>query len=410
MIDDTVIKGFITALGIGLMIGVVRERRHAPESAEAGIRTHALVSILGATSWSLGIIPFTATLITIGAFAVTSYLRTSHKDPGLTGEVTIILTFVLSAMALEKMAVATGLGVLCALLIQAKSSIHRLSRELITESEVNDGLLILASALIVMPLLPDNPIDPWGVLKPTAIWRIVVLVMATGMLGHVARRALGHKRGFPIAGFFSGFVSSTAAIASFGDRSKEHHQLTPSAAAAALLSNLASYLLFIGVIVTVSPVLVESMIPSFALGGISLFLVAMMLLVKHHSQEDIKTPPAGQTFKLSHAFFIAFIISGVSLLSAWLNEIFGGMGVLVTSVVVALAEIHAAAAGLGQLTSSGALSVEMGRWGILAVLVASSLAKIVLAAFSGGKRYALLISTGLTAMIIGTLIGLIIKL
>lgn len=159
------IKGLITAIGIGLMIGVVRERRNVPELSKAGIRTHALIAVLGSLSWNLGIVPFISTLIIIGAFAVASYIQTSEKDPGLTGEVTMVLTFILSATAHKDVMLASSLGVLCAILLKAKSSIHKVSRELISEQELGEALLILASALIVLPLLPSKAIDPWGVVE-----------------------------------------------------------------------------------------------------------------------------------------------------------------------------------------------------------------------------------------------------
>jgi len=408
MIDDSFFKGLITALGIGLMIGVVRERRHAPNEAEAGIRTHALVAILGTTTWYLGLIPFTATLLIIGAFVVLSYLRTSSRDPGLTGEVTVIITFTLSAMAFERIAIAAGLAVLCAILIQAKNSIHRIGRDLISEQEVGDSLLLLASALIVMPLLPDEPIDKWGVVNLKTIWKIVVLIMATGMFGHIARRALGYKLGLPLAGFFSGFVSSTAAIASFGDKVKRDPNYLVPSSAAALLANLSSLLIFIGVIATVSNDLFQLMIIPFITATLTLLIVVIVLLSHYIKANEDAAPPSGKFFKLSHAVIIAIAITSVSFLSAWLNESIGGVGVIVTCIIAAMAEIHASAATLAQLTSKEVISLDMAQWGVIGALVSSSFAKIVLSYFSGGKSYSLRVAIGLILMLLGATIGVII--
>lgn len=407
MLHDATIRELITALGIGLMIGVVRERRHAPNSAGAGIRTHALISILGAVSWGLGLIPFTVTLTIVGVFAVSSYFFTARKDPGLTGEVTIILTFILSAFARENIPLAGGLGVLCTILIQAKDFIHRLTRELISEQELSDGLLLLASAVIVMPILPDKAIDQWGVLKLTTIWRIVILIMATGMLGHLARRTLGVRLGLPIAGFFSGFASSTAAIASMGQRAKQDSHLVSPAAASSLLANLASLLLFIGVITTVSQKLLQAMLIPFLLASVFLGVVITFLLFNYRPKREDEVPPSGQIFKLSHALFIATVIAGVSILSAWLNERYGGMGALATCILVAMAEIHAAAASLGQLADNGVLEISTAKWGVVGVLISSTVAKTFLAYFSGGKSYCLKVGLGLLAMILGALVGVV---
>jgi len=54
--------GLLTALGVGLMIGVVRERSHQPDKGKAGTRTHALVADAGVWwSWGFGVWPFVAT-------------------------------------------------------------------------------------------------------------------------------------------------------------------------------------------------------------------------------------------------------------------------------------------------------------------------------------------------------------
>ena len=99
----------------------------------------------------------------------------------------------------------------------------------------------------------------------------------------------------------------------------------------------------------------------------------------------------------SQALLIAALIAGVSLLAAWLGDLFGSAGVLVTTMLVALAEVHAAAAGVAQLQVSGVVPLEVARWGVLGVLSSSCLAKTVLAFASGGLRYGWQVATGLFA-------------
>lgn len=403
------IKGLVTAMGIGLMIGVVRERKNVPEFSKAGIRTHALLSVIGSLSWNLGTIPFIATLIIVGAYAVVSYIKSSSKDPGLTGEVTMLLTFLLAATAQENVMIAAALGVLCAILLKAKLSIHKFSRELISEQELGDALLILASALIVLPLLPSKAIDPWGVIELNTIWRIVVLIMSMGMFGHIARRALGDRFGLPVAGFFSGFASSTAAIASLGQRASQDSGLVFPATIAALLANLSSLILFFGVIGAVSPELLSSSYVPLISACLILLLVSFFYFVTHKSNKEIIKQTSGQSFKLSHALLIALAISLISLLSIWVNKLVGSEGVLVALSLVSLVEIHAAGVSLGQLASSNGITLPTAQWGIVAMVSSSSFAKIVLAFLSGGRKFGLYVSVGLVlmmaALIMGTVLG-----
>jgi uncharacterized membrane protein (DUF4010 family) len=391
------LPGLLTALGVGLMIGVVRERSHPPDKGKAGTRTHALVALLGYVAWGFGLWPFVATLLVIGALVIGGYRITARSDPGQTGEVALLVTLMLSALAQQNPVLAAGLGVLTAVLLYAKRASQRISRELITEQELQDGLMLAAAALVVMPVLSSEPVDPWGVLRLTTLWRIVVLVMAVGMFGHVAQRALGARWGMPVAGFFSGFASSTAAVASMGQRVKGGHLQVLPAAAAALLSNLASLLLLAGVVGTVSPPLLQSLRESFILAALGLLGAVALCLRRDGAGPDIQA--SGSAFKLMHALIMAGMIALMSVLAGWLRSRYGDAGVLLAAVGVAWVEVHAAVTGVAQLMQTGEMPLTSARWGVIAVLASSAVAKTVLAVVSGGPRYGLVVGLGLLSMV-----------
>ena len=408
-LDDT-LGALLTALGIGLMIGIVRERMHgSPQALVAGTRTHALICLLGCMGWMLGSAAFVVCLLLVGALTIAAYLHTARDDPGLTSEVALLLSAVLGGLSVEHASLAAALGVLVASLLLVKAPMQKLSRELISERELQDGLMLGAAALVVMPLLPTEPLDPWGAVSPTTVWRIVVLVMAVGMFGHIAQRLFGARWGLPIAGFFSGFVSSSAAVTGMGQRARENGEQTTACASAALLANLASLLLFLAVVGTISPALLSAALPSLGLAVLALLLVAGFWQWCTHQSDVIVAQSSGRAFKLSQALLIAALIAGVSLLAAWLGQRFGSAGVLVTTMLVALAEVHAAAAGVAQLQVSGTVSLDVARWGILGVLSASSLAKTVLAFASGSARYGWQVAMGLIAMPSAPWLGLLLS-
>lgn len=408
-LDDT-LRALLTALGIGLMIGIVRERMHGgPQTLAAGTRTHALICLLGCIGWMLGSAAFVVCLLLVGALTIAAYLHTARDDPGLTGEVALLLSVVLGGLSVDHASLAAALGVLVAILLLLKAPMQKLSRELISERELQDGLMLGAAALVVMPLLPSEPLDPWGTVSPVTVWRIVVLVMAVGMFGHIAQRLFGARWGLPIAGFFSGFVSSSAAVTGMGQSARENSEQTTACASAALLANLASLLLFLAVVGTISPVLLRAALPSLGAAVLALLLVSACLQWLAHRSDLVVAQSSGRAFKLSQALLIAALIAGVSLLAAWLGERFGSAGALVTTMLVALAEVHAAAAGVAQLQLSGTVPLDVACWGILGVLSASSLAKIVLAFASGGMRYGLQVAAGLVAMPCAAWLGLLLS-
>lgn len=403
MESEGVLRGLLTALGVGLLIGIIRERAHGSGAAKAGTRTHALIAVMGVVSWGLGTTPFVATLLIIGALAVAGYLKTADADPGMTGEVAIVLTFILGGLAHEQQALAASLGVVIAILLYAKKPLQKLTRQLISESELQDALMLAAAALVVLPLLPQKPIDPWGVLDLNMVWRIVVLVMAVGMLGYIAQRAVGARLGLPIAGFFSGFVSSTLAVASFGKHAKETKALLPTASAAALFANLASLFLFAGVIGAISPVLLRSLLWPLIAAALALGVAAFICILMDGNQSSAPHPAVSRAFKMTHALSIAFIIGLVMVLSAWLRELLGERWMLITSSLVALVELQAAAASITQIEVTGGLDTKTAQLGLLSVLISSAIAKIGLAFVAGGARYGLYVGAGLIGMIMAVI-------
>ncbi|CAB5645008.1 MgtC family [Comamonas aquatica] len=388
----------LTALGVGLMIGVVRERTQPPHLLPAGTRTHALVALLGCITWLLGPWVFIAALLALAALTLAAYLQSAHEDPGLTGEVALLLAAVLGALAAHEAALSGALGVLVAILLQAKAPLQKISREWISEREIQDALLLGAAALVVMPLLPREPIDPWGAIRPMLVWRIVVLVMAVGVFGHFAQRILGARWGLAIAGFFSGFASSTAAVSSLGQQARADAALVVPSAAAALLANLASLLLFVAVVAAVSPSLLQATLWSWVAAVLGLLAaIAALWWLGGVTAPAVQAPQEDRAFRLSHALLIAGLIAGVSLLAAWLEQLFGHTGALAAAAMVALAEVQAAAAGVAQLVAKGGMPLEVGRWGTLAVLGASCVSKGALAFAVGGVRYGVLVALGLWA-------------
>jgi uncharacterized membrane protein (DUF4010 family) len=221
--------------------------------------------------------------------------------------------------------------------------------------------------------------------------------MAVGMLGHIAVRMSGDRWGLLVAGFFAGFASSTAAVASFGKRARDEADMRATAIAAALLANLASLILLCAVIATSAPGLLRSM--AWPLGVAAVVLLAASLLTWHRDTGKIDAPAVStsRTIDPWHAVLFAAVISGVLLLSTGLQRLFGDAGAVAGAMLAALAELHAAAASIAQLSAADNLTLEHARWGIVGLLFSSAVAKSVLAFASGGTRYGAGVCAGLLA-------------
>ena len=140
----SIILNLAVALGIGLLIGVERERRkgEGPSRSFAGIRTFTIASLAGATSMIVGggVLLATATA-GIAVLAAAAYWTGHGHDPGLTTEVALVLTVILGGLSMQQPALAGGLAVTVAVLLTVRSQLHRFVRSVLTDDELQDALI-----------------------------------------------------------------------------------------------------------------------------------------------------------------------------------------------------------------------------------------------------------------------------
>ena len=397
----------LTALGIGLLIGTVRERLHKPGAMKAGVRTHAIVALLGAITFSIGLPIFVMALLITGIMIAIGYYQSAQQDPGMTGEFALLLTLVLSGLSMQDPSLSAAIGVVVACLLFVKKPLRRFSQEILTEQELEDALMLCASALVVLPLLPTTAIDPWNALNPYAMWKIVVLIMGVGIVAHICMRASGVRWGLPLAGFFTGFISSTLAVATYGQKVRENPELESMASASALLSTLSSLMLFTLVLAVSGHELMMSMKWPLLSAGAALLCFATYVIRHTDIQDGYSLPTTEHAFKASHALIIAITISTVTLCSAWLRHHIGDSGTVATSAIVGLVEIHAAAVSIAQLNQHDPVQSAYARWGVMAILASSASSKIVLSYVSGSRGYGHRIASGLGAMLLAAITSML---
>lgn len=401
MHPDPLVIGLMAAVGVGVLIGLVREHRNSDERALiAGVRTHLIVALGAALATLLNGPVLVAYMVGIGALVAVSHFRTADSDPGMTSEVTLLVTALLAAAAQRHPQLAAGAAVLMAGALFAKRPLHRFAREVVSEREIRDGLLLAAAALVVLPLLPNRPVDPWNSLVPASIWRMVVLIMAVGMAGHIALRVVGARWGLAITGFFAGFASSTAAVIGFGHRARAEPTHAANAAAGALLANLSSTLLLAAVIATASPgLLVHARWPMLAFTVMSAATAALGLI---HADPIANAPeePPPNAFRLSQALMLGAVMAALTLVAAWLRGHFGEGGAVAAAVAVAIVKVHAAGASVGQLHATHSIDDLHATLAFIGLLASSSIAKVVLAFYSGGRGFGMRVGSAVLVSLI----------
>ncbi|MEI7873152.1 MAG: DUF4010 domain-containing protein [Alphaproteobacteria bacterium] len=386
------------ALGIGLLIGIDRERRKGtgPGRAAAGIRTFTITSLCGAVAVIVGGDLLLA-VVTVGVFALAAlaYWRALEHDPGLTTEVALVATVLLGGLAVHEPTFAAGLGVIVAGLLTARTAIHSFVNSVLTEEEVRDGLIFAGATLVILPLLPDKAIGPYGALNPHTIWIVVVLVMAVSALGYIAVRIVGARFGLPLAGLVSGFVSSIATIGAMGARAAKNRDLLGAAVAGAVLSTVATFVqlaLLIGA--TDTAALMALSMPIACGGGAAILYGGVFTaLALRHKVEHQDTP--GHAFSVRSALLFAALLSAILVASAALDDWFGNAGLLAVTSLAGLADTHSAAVSVASLVASNKLDANAAIVPILAAVTTNTLTKMIFAVTAGGTAFAVRVIPGL---------------
>jgi uncharacterized membrane protein (DUF4010 family) len=392
------------SLGIGVLLGVERERRkgEGSERAVAGVRTFALVGLLGGVSWRLGgAVTAAVALGFVGLAAVVGYTRSREGDPGLTTEVALVVDFLLGALAQRETGVAAALGVVTAILLAGRERIHRVVRDSLSERELHDGLLFAACALIVLPLLPDRSFGPYGSLNPSVIWRLVVIVMAIQAAGYVALRIIGPRYGLPVIGLLGGFVSSTATIGVMGARAVREPALRRGATAAAVISSVATIILLAIVVGAASTAVLRELALPLIVAGVVATGYAVLFAVRATRSRADEQFERGRAFNLRVAVLLAITVTIVMLASSILTAVLGRAGLVLGTAIAGLADSQSAAISAATLSNTGHISTSGAGVAILAALTSNTFSKAAVAAVLGNRRYAANVWPGLALILAG---------
>ncbi len=392
--------GLGAALGIGLLIGVDRERTKVrqTQAGPAGIRTFALAALLGAVAQIAAGTPGLLLAVGVAAlYSATAYWRTASVDPGITTEVALVLTTALGAMAQTHVVVAAAVGVVVALVLVSRGWLHGWVLETLSEQELVDGVLLAAAALVVLPLLQDRAIDPYGVINPRVIWTLAVFVMLINAAGYVALRAFGAAKGLALAGLAGGFVSSIATIASMGSRAREG---VGGAVAGAALSSIGTVVQLAIVLWIANASMLRFLWLSLVAAGLVSVLYGAAFSLRALRGSDGAKADAGRAFQPRTAIIFAVTVTAVLFISAALAHFFGATGGIVGVGVAGFADAHSSAVSAASLARSGGFSVNVALIAILLAFTTNTISKAVVAWTSGGARFAAGVIPGLVLMLI----------
>ena len=391
MADFQLLQHGALAVAIGLLIGIQRgwQEREAHDGARvAGIRTFTLISMIGATSSLIG---GSSSAITIGAcflgFALPFGLFEYRKSRALqtysvTNFVAGLLTFALGAYAMEgRMTVAAALAIAATAILAERQVLHAFLRRL-KWTELRAAILLLVMTGVLLPALPNRPVDPWGALNPHQIWLMTVLIGVIGYAGYIAIRIAGERKGLLYAGLTGGLVSSTTVTWTFARMAKRDSAAFAEVLTAILGAWIVSLLRMALIAISIAPSLARGLLPPIGVASAVLLLPAVGSYLRPTSGKRQSGLALQNPLDLSLMLKFLLILVVIMLLSKLATSMMGQNGLLALGGLSGALDVDPITLSSANMTLGG-LPASLAVRTILIAATANAAAKVVLGAAFG---------------------------
>jgi len=393
MMPDTPLTGLLTALGIGLLIGLERgwkDRADPDGSRVAGFRTIGLIGFLG------GLFAFIDTgsglVIAAGFVGLTLLLREGFEaqiDVTRTVSVTTMVA-ALSAYALGALAVlghsqaAAAGAVIVAFVLWLRTPLHALLHR-IEEKELSAFLRLLLISVVVLPVLPDQSYGPYEAFNPRSIWWMVVLISGLGFAGYLGVKWLGSRRGVGLLAVAGSFASSTAVTLSFARFSRHD-----AGDARALVGG--TTLAWAGMIVRTALILgafAPSLIAPLALPFGFMLVVALGTSGFFLLRRETQAAPdllLSNPLDLRSALFFAALLATALFLSRAAADMLGPTGIYGIALVAGAVDVDTVSLSMVRMSATG-LDTETAAIAVALAAIANTLLKGMIAIVAGEGAY-----------------------
>jgi uncharacterized membrane protein (DUF4010 family) len=399
------LQAFAISIGIGLLIGLERERQSDPK---AGLRTFALVGLLGCLCALLAQTTDNGWILAAGLLASAAMMIAAHVadplesgDPGTTSVVALMVCYALGAMVwFGDASTAVMLAIATTVLLYFKAELHGISRSL-THVDLMSILQFGVLALVILPILPDRDFGPYDALNPHNIWWMVVLISGVSLAGYAALRLTGAQHGAALIGLFGGLVSSTATTMIFARHARAHADLARTAMVVILLANIVVMVRLGVVSFVVAPDIVG---PLFGVlgGGIALGVGATLWGWRQLEGSDaLPMPQVTNPTEIRTALGFGALYALILVLSAWLQDVAGNRGLYLLALASGLTDVDAITLSSLRMFGMAKLDAAQTVTAITLATLANLAFKTGLVVVIGGPALARRTLPGLAAVAVG---------
>lgn len=405
MLSNTDVHPFhqlLISLMLGLLVGL---QRQWATSSLGGVRTFALTSLFGTicaflaerfSGWIL-----VAGLMGIAAAIIVENLRQrvipENKGTGISAEVALLLMFSVGALVRTgPIWLAAATAAVTAFTLQAKLELHELASRF-TAKEIKAIMQFALISLVVLPIVPDQTLDPLGVVNPRNVWLMVVLIVGLGLAGYIVYKFFGQNAGILLSGILGGVISSTATTASYSKAipASGVAGVSYSSTIIAIAWTTLYVRLFFETLV-VAPEFRALWLPLGILFAVS--AATTLLLWKRSDSVRTQMPEQQNPSEMRTALVFGIIYSLVIFGAAFAREKWGSHGLLTMAVLSGITDMDAITLSTAKLVHANKMTATEGAPVIITAAISNVFFKGVIAGIWGGRRmfFGLILPWGLS--------------
>ena len=392
MTDFALLAGLVVASLGGAAVGVERQRSGHASGASAhfgGIRTFTLLGGASGLAGSFAAAGLHGLAVTVAAgcvaLVIAGYAAASRRDVDATTEAAGLVVVAAGVLAgLGSLALSSGIIAVTTFLLVEKSELHALVGR-IDDEELRAGARFAVMAIVILPLLPEGPFGPFGGVRPRELWLLVLFFTGLSFAGYVARRTVGARHGYPLAGLLGGMVSSTNVTFTFARLSRGDAALGPALAlgvvgACTMLFPrvlLATAVLDAGVARRLLPYLAAPFLVGVAALGVGL---------RRRGEEPAGGTSLSNPLQFGAALQMAATFQAVLFAVNGIRGWFGAAGLLVSGAVLGLTDVDALTISMAKSASLGT-AADVAARAIAIGILSNSAMKLALAVAFGTPSF-----------------------
>lgn len=343
------------SIGIGMLIGMEREW----SNKEAGIRTFAIVTLLGTLASMIGNHFILACLagVLVLVFLVNGRSILTDKTPEITTSAVLIVNYTLGVLVgLGHIFTPVAGTIIVMTLLACKTELNRFTGGL-QPSEIRSAILLGLIGFVIFPLMPDQYIDTWQLFNPHDAWAGILAISGISFVNYIFLR-LFRADGLFLSALFGGLVNSTATIAELSSRASENG-LVHKLGKLCLTTIVAMFVRNLVIVAILSPAsLVRILIPVLAM----LIVSGILIFWKPMHQEpgegqlslNLQSPISVRKVFVFAALFLAIQIGGTLL-----TKVFGSFGILATGTVGGFVSSASTTASAASMASHQVISAAL---------------------------------------------------